>query len=107
MFNPRTLNNPRYKEINNLPSMVEPCYNPSIAEIVQNPNCLVKHGIYDEGDDIPDNMDDNFSNEPLYEDIEKLRAPLTEVKEQSNKEQSEKNASDANEVKEPETLEPA
>lgn len=67
MFNPRTLMTSfDYREVNNEPSMVEPCYNPSIAEIVENPNCLVRHGMYDEGDDLPDDMDDNFSYEPLY-----------------------------------------
>lgn len=51
-------------EVNNLPSMVEPCHNPTISEMLLHPELMVmRGGTYDEGDsldDVPDEWDNDI-----------------------------------------------
>lgn len=45
------------------PSMVEPCYNPSIVDMLMRPELACIHqGFYDNGDDVSD-IDDNWNND--------------------------------------------
>lgn len=63
------------KEKNTLPSMVEPCYNPTITDYLQHPELIVKKRkpIYDDGEDISDDLPDTWSDEPLYAEIPSVR----------------------------------
>lgn len=77
------------KEVNDLPSMVEECYNPSIADIVNNPNCLLRPSpcMYDNGDDVVevDSYWDNdiqnvFGNEDAYANAPQAQAEREQAK---------------------------
>lgn len=46
-------------EVNNLPSMVEPCHNPTISEMLLHPELMVmRGGKFDDGEDLTDVPDD-------------------------------------------------
>lgn len=63
----RTGRSSRYMEENDAPSMVEPCYNPTIRDYLTNPTLVARHGIYDDGsEDEVSELPDNWSDEPLY-----------------------------------------
>ena len=49
--------------------MVEPCYNPSIRDYLMNPSLVARKGLYDEGEDIDDDLPDNWSDEPIYSEL--------------------------------------
>lgn len=51
------------------PSMVEPCYNPSIKDYLTNPTLVARNGIYDSGEEVDDDLPDNWSDEPLYSEL--------------------------------------
>lgn len=65
----RTGRSAQYMEENTEPSMVEPCYNPSIRDYLMNPSLVAKRGVYDEGEDVADDLPDNWSDEPLYSEL--------------------------------------
>ena len=65
----RTGRSAQYLESNDEPSMVEPCYNPSIRDYLMNPSLVARKGLYDEGEDIDDDLPDNWSDEPLYAEL--------------------------------------
>lgn len=53
-------------EVNNLPSMVEPCHNPTISEMLLHPELMVtRGGSYDEGEsleEVPDSWDNDIQD---------------------------------------------
>lgn len=50
-------------EVNTLPSMVEPCHNPSISEMLLHPELMIqKRAHYDDGDSMEE-VPDNWSND--------------------------------------------
>lgn len=57
------------QEVNEGPSMVEPCYNPSIRDYLTNPTLVARNGIYDQGEEVEDDLPDNWSDEPLYSEL--------------------------------------
>lgn len=64
-------------EVNNLPSMVEPCHNPTISEMLLHPELMVmRGGTYDEGDSLED-VPDDWSND--------LQDTFNEVSDRINK----------------------
>lgn len=65
----RTGRSVQYLEKNDEPSMVEPCYNPSIRDYLMNPSLVARKGLYDEGEDIDDDLPDNWSDEPIYSEL--------------------------------------
>ena len=65
----RTGRSAQYLENNDEPSMVEPCYNPSIRDYLMNPSLVARKGLYDEGEDIDDDLPDNWSDEPIYSEL--------------------------------------
>lgn len=65
----RTGRSAQYLEKNDEPSMVEPCYNPSIRDYLMNPSLVARKGLYDEGEDIDDDLPDNWSDEPIYSEL--------------------------------------
>lgn len=65
----RTGRSSQYLEKNDEPSMVEPCYNPSIRDYLMNPSLVARKGLYDEGEDIDDDLPDNWSDEPIYSEL--------------------------------------
>lgn len=48
------------------PSMVEPCYNPTIKDYINNPGLVARKGYYDDGQEVSDDLPDPWSDEPLY-----------------------------------------
>lgn len=48
------------------PSMVEPAYNPTIRDYLMNPGLVARKAIYDDGEDIDEDLPDNWDDEPLY-----------------------------------------
>lgn len=62
----RTGRTPENMEDNFGPSMVEPCYNPSIQDYLNNPSLVARKGLYDNGKDVPDDLPDPWNDEPLY-----------------------------------------
>lgn len=55
--------------------MVEPCYNPSIRDYLMNPSLVARKGLYDEGEDIDDDLPDNWSDEPIYSELPERAKP--------------------------------
>lgn len=50
-------------EVNNLPSMVEPCHNPTISEMLLHPELMVmRGGTYDEGESLEE-VSDSWDND--------------------------------------------
>lgn len=50
-------------EVNNLPSMVEPCHNPTISEMLLHPELMVtRRGTYDEGEELEE-VPDSWNND--------------------------------------------
>lgn len=71
----RTGRSAQYLEKNDEPSMVEPCYNPSIRDYLMNPSLVARKGQYDEGEDIDDDLPDNWSDEPIYSELPERAKP--------------------------------
>lgn len=82
----------KYKEKSDLPSMVEPCYNPSISEIVNNPNCLLRPRTpyYDDGDEI-EYVESNWEND--------LQSQLSATADNNKEIRTETVSTESNEVK--------
>lgn len=67
----RTGRTPENMEDNFGPSMVEPCYNPSIQDYLNNPSLVARKGYYDDpsGFKGDDDLPDPWNDEPLYESL--------------------------------------
>lgn len=68
------------KEYNSLPSMVEECYNPSIADIINNPTCLLRPRpcMYDDGDSLEEvetSWDNDIQNTYVENVCDDIPAP--------------------------------
>nr|QXN72807.1 MAG: hypothetical protein [Microvirus sp.] len=58
----------QFQEVNNEPSMVEPCFNPTIKDYLSNPALIARQGMFDDGEDIEE-LPDLWNDEPLYNDL--------------------------------------
>lgn len=88
---------PSHREVNDMPSMVENVYNPTIAEILANPSVLVKPRTpnFDEGEDI------EYVDEPWNNDLQNLSGFASSADSKSTKEvlQSKSETSDKEPLK--------
>lgn len=83
--------------------MVEPCYNPSIRDYLTNPSLVAKKGLYDDGEEVSDDLPDPWSDEPLYTELpakakstsgrksKELAKPNTSIDSSDGKEEHEDN----------------
>ena len=79
-------------EVNNLPSMVEPCHNPTISEMLLHPELMVmRSGSFDDGDSLED-VPDDWDND--------IQATFNEVSDRLNKKdvKSERPSSEAKDM---------
>lgn len=95
-------------EINNEPSMCEPCYNPSITDMLYNPQLMIQHfhPHYDDGEDVEhvdSSWEDDIQNIDLTE-IDQKRGVYRQASGSSIDERSmseEKNDPEGNDANSP------